>query len=739
MHRELLQAAAAIAAAFFVVTPTTLADGHRARDWTAAAPGFRYVEVRDVALAPDGMYVAANVAMDKDPVIPLVAMPTEVYVGRVNAAGEELWSATIDGDGQDVVRAIAVDQAGFVYLGGSTLSGDFPVVGVPAPVTVSGRRGFLWKADPATGEVVYSLPFGNALLGQGGLIETEVVDIAVDADGAAWVTGWTTNPRLPTTDDALQPTWEGVAGGFFQPAIASFLMKVRPDGQIAYATYLAGSERSEGSVFAAVTEGLAVALGPGGSVYVAGHTNTIDFPVTEGAYQTSCDCPQNVGDAFVARFAGDGTLDYATYLGGTAAEGFVQFGRDSANALAVDAAGAAYVGGSTHGPNFPTTPGAFQTAFHDDLSNGSSGPVGDGFLVKLSPDGSTLEYATFLGEVGADRVAGVAVRDDGSAVVAGFSAIADELAAGEGFLASGAGYVATVLPDGSGLASLTRVAGGARSPSGAFAFSADTGQVAFSTDPGVVVRLDALTEPEPGVWALTGAPELGLARFVAPGELVSLYGVGIGPAEPASFALDANGRVPTELGGVRVEIDGTPAPILYAARGQVNVIAPFGTATEGRVQVRLWRDGEAMPAVMTAVAEAAPGVFPAGDGWAYLNPDGTLNHGENPAAKGDVVAVWVSGVGALSPQPADGSVAEAPFSMIEQDVTVYIGDEPAEIVYAGAAPGLGNGVAQINFRVPEAVVSPVSFLLGFGVVPVVVEVGGTRSELTFLSIQTTAP
>src|SRR5438477_2498195 len=159
--------------------------------------------------------------------------------------------------------------------------------------------------------------------------------IAVDAAGSAYVTGSTSSADFPTAN-ALQAAKAG-----FQNA---FVTKLNPTGSaLVYSTYLGGSRGDEG---------FGIAVDAAGSAYVTGGTGSADFPTTAGAFQTT----YGGGDAFVTKLNATGTaLVYSTYLGGSRGDG--GFG------IAVDAAGSAYVTGSTNSTDFPTTPGAIQTTY----------------------------------------------------------------------------------------------------------------------------------------------------------------------------------------------------------------------------------------------------------------------------------------------------------------------------------------------------------------------------------------
>src|SRR5438876_7867478 len=168
--------------------------------------------------------------------------------------------------------------------------------------------------------------------------------IAVDAAGNAYVTGGA-SPDFPTTPGAFQPSSPGGA----------FVTKLNPTGSgLVYSTFLGSSGEGEG-----------IAVDAAGNAYVTGVTDSTDFPTTPGAFQTALGGDQ---DGFVTKLNPTGSaLLYSTYLGGSAA--------DRGLRLAVDVAGNAYVTGSTTSTNFPTTLGAFQTAFA-----GGSFP-GDAFVI----------------------------------------------------------------------------------------------------------------------------------------------------------------------------------------------------------------------------------------------------------------------------------------------------------------------------------------------------------------------
>ena len=139
--------------------------GFSVRGWSTVAPAYPVVIVRDVAAAPDGFYVAADVSAD-DREIGLITQPvSDIYVARFDSSGSLAWSTTIEGSGRDTARAIAVDLEGYVYVAGATQSADFPVLrSLERPPAQGAQAAFLWKIHPADGAVVYDVGVTPPLL-----------------------------------------------------------------------------------------------------------------------------------------------------------------------------------------------------------------------------------------------------------------------------------------------------------------------------------------------------------------------------------------------------------------------------------------------------------------------------------------------------------------------------------------------------------------------------------------------
>jgi len=237
-----------------------------------------------------------------------------------------------------------------------------------------------------------------------GFLESQ--GIAADAAGNAYVAGTTVSIDFPTTLSAYDRTC-GTDGNCNSAAHDAFVTKLSPDGSsVVYSTYLGGSDRDLGS---------AIAVDSSGNAYILGATDSSNFPITPGAYQTTLRFGSATGvdgylDAFVTKLNATGSgLVYSTYLGGNGKEAVENMGR--VGGIAVDTSGSAYVGWTTESTDFPTTSGAYRRVF--------GGGITDAFITKLSPAGGTLAYSTYLGGSDFDQCHSIAVNSSGEAYVTG--------------------------------------------------------------------------------------------------------------------------------------------------------------------------------------------------------------------------------------------------------------------------------------------------------------------------------
>jgi len=308
---------------------------------------------------------------------------SDAFVTKMNSAGTALiYSTYFGGSNRDQGNDIALDGAGNAYVTGLTDSGDLPTTpGAFRTTPVGGDEFeiFAMKLNAAGTALVYSTYLGPGT-GNG---------ITVDSAGNAYITGQAAS-NLPTTPGAFQT----VTGG----SSDAFVTKFNASGTaLIYSTFLGGSGFDLGSK---------IAIDSAGNAYVTGFAGS-GFPVTPGAFQTSFN--GGVNDAFVTKLNSTGTaLIYSTLLGGS--------GADLANGIAVNAAGNAYVTGTSNSSNFPVTPGAFQSV---------KGVGNDAFVTELSAAGNALAYSTYLGGNGDDIGSDIALDIAGNASVIGFTGSTD--------------------------------------------------------------------------------------------------------------------------------------------------------------------------------------------------------------------------------------------------------------------------------------------------------------------------
>lgn len=197
------------------------------------------------------------------------------------------------------------------------------------------------------------------------------------------------------------------------------------------------------------------------------------------------------------------------------------------------------------------------------------------------------------------------------------------------------------------------------------------------------------------------------AGSVAPGLIFVLYGARLGPTALTTLTLDANGRVTTTLAGTQILFDGSPAPLIYTSSGQVSGIVPYNVAGKSTVRVEAVLNGLRGDAVTVPVAPTAPALFSVDfsgqNQVAALNEDGSVNSAANPVEAGKLIVLYGTGGGTFRTQPVDGAVVGVPLPEFLNALSLEIDGKPAELLYAGPAPGLVSGVFQINARVPQGV------------------------------------
>ncbi len=208
----------------------------------------------------------------------------------------------------------------------------------------------------------------------------------------------------------------------------------------------------------------------------------------------------------------------------------------------------------------------------------------------------------------------------------------------------------------------------------------------------------------------------------SPGALASIFGsdfTGTGLQAVASLPL------PSDLGGVSVQVNGIAAPVLYESEGQINFQIPWETKA-GSATVVVSTGGVASAAMNITVQAAAPELFVQGSHAIAQNSDFSLNSSSNPAKAGGSILAYLTGAGPVSNQPADGVAAgSSPLSIVTSTVTATIGGQPADVSFAGLAPDF-VGLWQVNITVPAGVTK--------GDLPLTVTVGGQTSNTANVSV-----
>ncbi len=281
--------------------------------------------------------------------------------------------STYLGGGGQANGHIAVDAAGDTYLTGTTTALTYPTT--PGAYQTSANdidsgAVVVTKLDSTGSRLIYSTYIGTG----------QSTGIAIDSNGNAYLTGYTSSAQFPTTAGSFQTTPPNAPSGVYN----GFVTKLNPTGTaLTYSTLLGGVN--------GLTQSLAIAVDMTGNAYVTGTTSASDFPTTASAFQTtaliSTHFHGGYQEAYVSKLNPSGTgLIYSTFLGS---------GNDAASGrvIAVNSAGEVVVSGITSGQSdsFPTTPGAFLT------SDAKLNELELAFVTKLTTSGSGLIYSTYLG------------------------------------------------------------------------------------------------------------------------------------------------------------------------------------------------------------------------------------------------------------------------------------------------------------------------------------------------------
>ncbi len=644
-----------------------------------------------------------------------------LFVAKFSPQGQLLWSNYYGGNNREFLHTLAVDTAGNIYLGGRTISTDWPTA------TDSGKS-FLLALSP-TGTVRYAKTFDEV---------DRVWAIAVAADGTIYAAGQCITFRAPV--NGFQSTY---GGGEYD----AFFFTLNQAGTVLSRSYFGGNGNDE------IWD---MSIEPGGNLSVAGVSSSTNlpapgFPALGGTinlapgrmFYASVDLPGrqvahilNIPAAtgrpyrviagktgvWVAGFAGanlavtgnawqstktndedhflvrinyqGGRIGYATYAHAVQ----VGFGPG----LTVDENDRAFMTGHIQGP-----PQANPWRVSGDaLQLTHGGATGDAYLLAVQPNG-TVDHATFLGGPGLERGNDVASLGGGKFAWLG-TAYADGLPV-------------------TAAATQTQTRGLGDFWVGIYQLGTPPVTPPPVNPPPVNPPPVQPTPPTLSASAVVNGASF-QAGGVAPGEIVTLYPQNAGPEVLVGAQLTPQNRLATLIGETRVLFDGVAAPMLYTSKGQISAIVPYGVAGRATTSVEVEYKNLKSAAVAVPVAASAPALFTTNGTQAVaVNGNVCCNSASSRIAPGGVLVLYATGEGEPTPMPVDGSVSNyatlAEYPRPKLPVSVTVGGKLATILYAGAAPGLVAGVMQLNIQLAADTPSGAA-------VPIVVSVGGASSPAT---------
>jgi uncharacterized protein (TIGR03437 family) len=540
------------------------------------------------------------------------------FAVKISADGKTvLWATYLEGSGNDGASPVGVDASGDLFVLAGTTSTDFPQTGTMSglPPISAANRYYILELSADGSHVLISNSFGFPDM------EVSSVNAAALApNGDLLFAGTTDGTAFPTTPGAYLTARPNVN-------LDGFVFEWDPrTNQITHSTLIGGSSQDLLTQLTTDAEG---------NVYVTGYTISADFPVTQGAFYSpgTTVLTSPVVNDFVAKLDPTlSTLDFSALFGGSY--------HPIPGGIAVDSGGNVYVDGSGS-ENMPVTPGAFETSY--------SG----GFLVKLSGSNGSRIYFTYLGD-GVDGAPDQIVpASDGSVWVGGYNWYGGMVVTPDASMQTFSSYepnyyLKHISSDGSQQLYGTYLA---------YSEAMVAPGILLESSTATFFQTQDFNTPSPPlqgplITSVVNASSFGQPGYVAPGEIVSITGISIGPAQPVSYSV-VNGVVSSNLNGLQVLIEGLAAPILYASANQINAIVPWGVtlptagAIEGlpaSLEVRNPALGAALTTTVTPVT-SQPGIFEAGGAGLVLNQDSTLNGPSNLAKQGSIVSLFVTGWG----------------------------------------------------------------------------------------------
>ncbi|MBK8602233.1 MAG: hypothetical protein IPN87_03715 [Saprospiraceae bacterium] len=297
----------------------------------------------DIAIASDNSILVVGETNSVDLAITpgayqsLFGGNTDGFIVKYNSGGSRIYSSYLGGNNEDRAIKITTDINDNVYTGLFTRSNDFPITPGAADPSLNG---FLDELAIVKFDNSMNIVYATYL---GGNTRETLKTIKVDNFGVLNITGGTQSVNFPTSPDAYQAIKPLTFGIGYVP----FLTRLNPDGSLKYSTYFSGTG------FINDIEGPGLGLNSDGSTILLGYTESTDFPVTAGAFQSSYGGGQN--DMFISKFAADGTLVFSTYYGGSGTDRFIGL-----TDIPINADGSFLLGGYTNSVDFPVTDNSTQ-------------------------------------------------------------------------------------------------------------------------------------------------------------------------------------------------------------------------------------------------------------------------------------------------------------------------------------------------------------------------------------------
>lgn len=610
-----------------------------------------------------------------------------IRVAKLSSAGNRL--AVYDFGDHSYASAAILDQHGDLLIVGATTSKQFPASTPITPISQDGAA-FVAKLNGTSLGLLAATVIGGSKNWAPGQIGAFAKGVTTDQQGNVYITGSTSFTDFPTTAAAYMQAW--TAAGSNHPPLMGFVCKFPPDlSMLLFSSAFWGNSVgcTTGSCLLSnygSTLPEAISLDLSGNVIIAGYTNAEDLPTTAGAYARKCapcgsalaGATANGFDGFISAFSADGkSLVWSTFLPATQpALGYTALEVDT---LTIEPNGNVLVGGSAPA-NLPVTGDAVQVA------------SGGGFISELDPQGTRLLFSSYFGGGVGSSVLGLSADTGGNLCLAGVSSFAALPQAPSSASTQKTGYVACLSAVGKSVLSLVTLP-----PTIQSAVPAPNQSLIVLGFP------DWYLVPSPAASPLfiTNAASGEVTGTFAPGEVVSLYGVGIGPSQPISGYVDPRlGVISSSLSDYQVKFNGIPSPLLWAGPNQINTVVPYEVRNYVTSDVAVSGPLGTVSFPSIYVAATRPEVFAdPTSGFAYaLNSDGTANSASNPASPGSIVSVWATGGGGNC---CDGLIEGASMGLPVTAFAVLVeGASSLDVSYAGNAPGQISGVLQVNFRVP---------------------------------------